>query len=124
MPLTPDAVAVPLRAALPDAWDSPSWRAGHISPAWLRVEGHEHLRRLRIGVEFFLVAREDAPPCRLRGELVSQSWSPLAPLPPFRQRLAAETPDLPGDASLSLSYTLTGLGKPVSVGGDQSWMKY
>lgn len=124
MPLTLDALTARLRASLPDAWDSPNWRVGYISPASLTVEGNDRLRRLRIGVEFFLLAHEEATPCRLRGELVSSSWSPLAPLPPVQQHLAGEAPDLPDDVSCPLSYVLAGLGAPVRVNGDQSWLKY
>ncbi|MCG6659761.1 hypothetical protein HOP52_18590 [Halomonas campisalis] len=124
MPVMLDDLAATLRVSLPDAWDSPNWRVGHIAAAKLSVEGNARLRRLRIGVELFLLAEGDAAPCRLRGELVSASWSPLAPLPPVQQRLEGETPDLPAVASVPLPFTFAGLGAPVRVSGERSWLQY
>lgn len=124
MPLSLDAVTASLRAALPDTWESPGWRVGHIAPVRLSVEGNAALRRLRIGVDLYLIAEGDTLPVRLRGQLVSTSWAPLAALPPVLQSIPGETPDSPAVATGPLTYRLSRLGAPVRVSGERSWLQY
>ncbi len=116
-----------LGGVLPDEF--PSCQVAHIAPVSLVVEGNPRVRRLRLAVDLFLRStdpqcQDEASPFRLRGQLVSASWAPLAELPPCQVAIEEPSPELPAVASTLLGFTLTELTKPVRVSGALSWLQY
>lgn len=124
MPLNLDSTTLAvLAAALPDAGATPHWQVGHIAPASLTVEGNKQARRLLLAVDVYLVSVEEALPVRLRGQLVSAAWAPLAPMPPVQQP-ADIAPGVAPASTARLNVTLAAMSQPIRVSGERSWLQF
>lgn len=114
-----DATLAVLRQALPGTMAS----VGPIAPVSLRIEGNAQARRVSLIVDMYLVA-DDTTAWRLRGQLLSEAWAPLGPLPPVGRCQAELAPTVMEGATAALSYTLAVHAPPLRTRGDQQWLKY
>ncbi|WP_404298467.1 hypothetical protein [Halomonas sp.] len=124
MPLILDATTLEILAvALPDAGTTRHWQVGHIAPMSLRVEGNKQARRLLLVVDIYLMSVEEAAPLKLRGQLVSAAWSPLASMPPAHQ-LADIVPEVAPVAKARLDVTLAAMSQPIPISDERSWLQF